>query len=808
MVGVYRFSIITTWCPTLRSRGSPSVARRPKFSRPASASLPDLLTRVRRAETEGRFQQALELAKSLYKQDPSPPHKELLQRVTLGRARQLRAQNHTRDALTALENAVALDSNRAWHEEVAQELAACGGVVRALALLQPYPDSPALPRVLALAADAALAQGKAGRALLPEALHGPFDLILQAFAQVEAGQDEQARAILQGIGLQSPFLEWKVLLRGLIAYYQKDDVRALENWQRLSADRLPARLVAPLRFSIDEPFRLAQPPATQTMLQQQADRLQTSGLVPQLRGLQATLANERQLPQAFRLAESLLPALRSQAPHLVPRLASVFYWMVIHAGRPEDVPRYQRVFGAPADDPKFSRLNALALEQRGQLAEAHKAWQEYEKEVADNPAAWPGYQAQRVRALIWQHMGNSAASVPDLKELGDLPPFLRDHPDRPRPLNPGPEKCFERSLELAPDQLEVFDAWFKLLVRKEKDREAIKVGQRLLERFPDHVPTLEALGDLYLDREKYAEGLDLLQRALRGNPLERRLRDKVGTAHLVYARHHCEQGRFDEARAEYGAAMSLGEGRKDATVLSKWAACEFKAGATERAEELLRDVLAAEGNRLAVAYSMLIESIRLKLPPAIKKRFDQEFKEGLAEPATPETAVALALTAAVHRQAGITYHGQKTHEKKVLAYLDRAAKLDFTEAQLAQICAALKDLGGPRMHLAYIRRGQQKFPRSPVFFLMEAERNVDLGPARCPIFETQQLLERAQERAAALPRDPGQQAMLETIKELQNMLAVLNPFAGFASGRMGLDFEDMFGFDDEDDYADEDDPFF
>src|SRR5262249_31772495 len=152
-------------------------------------------------------------------------------------------------------------------------------------------------------------------------LRGQFDLVQQAFKQVEAGQDEEARAALQNIGLQSPFLEWKLLLRGLIAYYQNDDARAVENWQRLNAELLPARLAAPLRFAIDKDFRAAQPPATQTALQQQADRLQGSGLVPALRGIQKAIVNEHQLPQAFRQAENVLPTLRHDAPHQVPRLA-------------------------------------------------------------------------------------------------------------------------------------------------------------------------------------------------------------------------------------------------------------------------------------------------------------------------------------------------------------------------------------------------------------------------------------------------------------------------------------------------------
>src|SRR5438445_432127 len=81
----------------------------------------------------------------------------------------------------------------------------------------------------------------------PAELHDDFDRTVRAFAQAHAGQDDAARETLQAVGLRSPFAEWKLLIRGLLAYYARDDARALENWQRLSADRLPARVTAPLR---------------------------------------------------------------------------------------------------------------------------------------------------------------------------------------------------------------------------------------------------------------------------------------------------------------------------------------------------------------------------------------------------------------------------------------------------------------------------------------------------------------------------------------------------------------------------------
>src|SRR5207302_11508757 len=135
--------------------------------------------------------------------------------------RQLPTAGHARDAAAVLRAALAFDGTTpAWLEQVALELARCGEVQEALALTAQAPE--AAGRVLAPAADAALQQGAAGRAALPESLHADFDRIILAFRQTEAGKDDDARTTLQAIGLRSPFLEWKVLLRGLQAYYAND----------------------------------------------------------------------------------------------------------------------------------------------------------------------------------------------------------------------------------------------------------------------------------------------------------------------------------------------------------------------------------------------------------------------------------------------------------------------------------------------------------------------------------------------------------------------------------------------------------
>jgi tetratricopeptide (TPR) repeat protein len=778
------------------------VARKAKHKHAAPASPAQLRPRIERAAREGRFQQALELVKQLYKYEPTPANKDLLLDTYLGRARQLHATGYSRDAVTVLKAGLALDgSSAAWLEKAALELAACGDLRAAREITARLPpDSPARARVLARAIDAALSgQDGAGKASLPPEWHADFDRVTAAFAQLQAGQDDAAREALQLIGLRSPFLEWKVLLRGLIAYYQNDDARALDNWQRLAPDRLPARLAAPLRFLIDKDYRTAQAPEAQAALRKQADRLQGDGLVEGLRAVQKALADQRSLANAFRLAEGVLPALRQRSPALAERLAACFYWGIITNGQPEDVPRYGRVFGAPADDPTFARLRALAFEGVHEPEEAHKEWQKFDKSVADNPTAWPPGEAERVRALVWSHMGTNAAAVPDFDDPA-LPPFLRRHPDRPQPLKPPAEKCFEQALKLAPDVLETHEKLVDLYQSQRKPKKAEQAARRLLERFPDHVPTLETLASLRLSAQDYPEGIELLQRASRLNPLDRGLRRKLGTAHLFHARAHAEAKRFDEARAEFRAALSLSEGRNNSSVYCKWAACEFKAGDEARAEELLGQALADAGSRLGVAYGMLVEVIRLRLTK-LKKRFNDEFNALLAQPADGASAAAIVETSAAHKSAGVTYHGQKTHDKKVLGYLQQALDLPLTEEQLDRICSALVILENHKLLSEFGQRGQRRFPTNAYFPYYVAESYILLGPYRCPAHRVRELLGEVRRLAREMPPDSRRDALLEVVQRREQMVGALNPFGSFDFGSA---FEEMFGGPDDDEFEDDD----
>jgi tetratricopeptide (TPR) repeat protein len=781
---------------------------RKKDRNPKTASPAELRARVDRAVREGRFQNALELANQLHKQDPGPEHLELLKKVYFGRAHQLQAQAYNRDAITLLEAARHLDpANPVFLEQLAIELARSGGVQQALTVLEKVPGAASAGLVLGLVADAVVHQDAAGKNLLPGEWHADFDRILLAFHQVEVGKDEDARATLQGIGLRSPFLEWKLLLRGLQAYYLGDDVRALENWQRLSTERLPIWLAAPFRSQIDRTYRAAQPAATQATLQHQLDRLNLSPLVQQLRNLRLALASNETLAPAFRQGETLLPLLRQQAPHLEKRLASCLYWALTQTG-PDDILRYKRVFGNPAEDPHFHRLEALACEKGFQLDRAHAAWAKYEKEIDSLPTVFPAEEARRARALVWLRMGRNAARVPSVRDVKKLPRHLRDDPERPRPLKPTAVECYRRSLALVPDLLEAHVELFNQLKKEEEFDAAIEVGRKLLELYPDHIVTLQGLSDLLQEKGDTVEALALMQRALKANPLSRDLRGRVSYAHLACARYYAEDGAFDEARQQYQYALNLASGQPPTDILCKWAACEFKAGDAGRAEELLQQARSESKTAVVLAYQMLIEAARLKLDRKLKTRFDKEFKAGLAAEPSGTAVAELINTSLGHWLAAVEYTGQKTHIKHVLDYAARGRlRATFTEDQLASVCRGLFELNATKkLCNDYLHLGTRKFPASPQFPLIEAHELLNHGSGYVNFFQIRNLLDSAKRLAEALPASEQKEKLLQQIDDEQRLATALDPYSSLFGGGM----VDPFGSEpyDEDEFDDDNDEYF
>lgn len=765
----------------------------PRIKEPATSTV---RSKIEFARTAGHWQKAVELAEHLVRTENTPDHRELLKQLYLDSVRNLRLAGRTREAEQILEAAARLsDQDQGWLGALAEEQARARKIGRALSSFEKVADEATRARGLGHVADAAVCRGPSAGTELPESLRPDLERILRAFASSARSEDEAVTTALQGIGLRSPFLEWKVVLRGLQAYYLNDDARALESWQRLQPDRLPVRLAAPLRYLIDPAFRLAQLPATQTLLQEQADKLQGSGIVPMLRSLQEALVGHSLQP-ALRVVERLLPTLRQQAPQLVTRLASCLYWTLISPGQTNNIPHYQRLFGPPAEDPNLDRLKALGFEQAGAIEDAHRHWQAYEKWLTTKPAVFPAEHVQPIRALVWVHMARNAALM-ELPADGQeqMPAFLRKHSSLPRPLSPSAEKCLKYSLELDRAQLATHRQLFEFYRRQKKTDKAITAAQQLLRQFPEHAQTLEELSQLYLAEHRFGEALEGLQHAVKANPLSRSVRSWMGTAHLLLAEEHASAGRVDEARIAFERSMPLREpGFSTIVALCSRAVASFKEEKPEEAEDLLRQAQTVAGDPDAVTYLMLSAAIRMQLPPKLKKRFETDFSTALKRPAF-SVAATFAQTLGRHAIHHLDYRGRQTHEKKVLAYLKKSSHLAYTEQQLEEIVQVLMTLRSAKLLLTYAVTGREQYPRNPLFLLLEVESHLLQRDPR-HLWRLRELLEEARRLATQQPPSDRRTSLLELIKQAEQKLQLLAPFA---INLLNL-FDQFPGDDDGDDF--------
>ena len=182
-------------------------------------------------------------------------------------------------------------------------------------------------------------------------------------------------------------------------------------------------------------------------------------------------------------------------------------------------------------------------------------------------------------------------------------------------------------------------------------------------------------------------------------------------------------------RREYQAALNLQEPADAYTILGRWAACEFRAGQTERAEELV----AQAKDEGAVGAGRRISDVGGKRPAEAASQRQGAFRQGVQGRAG----------GAAHGGGGGGPDGLDEYSpgqrgrlswtedprQEMVAYVEKASGNDFTESQMERVCA---DFGRSEIdeaaHRFLERRRQDSRPIrfSPIGL---AEMSMMRGPA-------------------------------------------------------------------------------
>ena len=613
--------------------------------------------------------------------------------------------------------------------------------------------------------------------------------------------------------------EWKLLVRGLAAFYRGDQGETQANWNRLDPERAPVRIARRL----------------QDLHQGQSDKdaggpdfAELEGLVygerilPRLRELSDLVAKNRWV-DVLRRTTSLRLSLRAVDPRLAEKLTSSLLAPLLdhatslgYASGTRLIREFTQVAEPLAIDPGWNRLWAMTWERPlDGASEAIKYWTKYIADL-ETCTALKAEERPLAQALVWKHMAqlylaeldDSSEEDEDLDlDFGFDGLDFEDEGDNA--LDPDEDRlaqqattCIERSLQLAPRHRPTYDLLVQVCRMSNEPERLTEAKRRILEVFPDDVETLLEMASELHDRDEPAPALEVLSRARKLKPLDESLVNLELTMRTSLARSLALQQRWDEGRAQFTAMEQLRPDElRDFSYLARKAIFETKAGQGGLANRYEREAVALLPEPAPLWLSLHVESIRFRLTKATQNRYAELWKKELRKKCRSETAGAMASFLTEFLVLDIDYDGRDHDTTEVLRYLRRTTRLNYRLEDLENVCEFLgnfpKESGLTRK---LVQRGLKANPESALLHLVTAGVELSdpaavwrLPDVRGHLQEALRLAEASTRRREML-MVPKIKQMLSVSNELHSRMAGL-PFAApgripVPSGKSGS-FEDF-----------------
>ncbi|MBX9584030.1 MAG: hypothetical protein K2X87_27330, partial [Gemmataceae bacterium] len=292
------------------------------------------------------------------------------------------------------------------------------------------------------------------------------------------------------------------------------------------------------------------------------------------------------------------------------------------------------------------------------------------------------------------------------------------------------------------------------------------------------LPTLVALAGLLQRQGRAADAAGLWLKALTVHPLDGAVRFRAATAVLAAARRQAAGAMkaADAAAALLDRHRSLLEEQTPAAAHALRSVLFTKRGKADAAAAERAAALAVPGGRVGAAYRVMVDAVLLKLKPADKRAADALFAAELAEPPTPWEVNQLIAAYDAYHVDGVTFRGQKGHDKKVLDQVARCADAAGPPEEFERLLNILL-LKREWRHAKKLADAMiVRFPADPYFHLARAEAGYGGGERA---YYVENRLRRAKglaERSA----DPRHRAVLGRIEKLlQEVAPPLDLFEAF-----------------------------
>lgn len=549
-----------------------------------------------------------------------------------------------------------------------------------------------------------------------------------AFAAYEAKEYETARERLNAIGMASPLMEWKLMLRGLVAYSLSEDAKALDNWSRLKPDRIPYSMVVSMRALIDPSFMEMQSSNSLAKIGMHA-KLTVNPYVGTLVQIRSVLMDSEKRFHLFQLINSMVgPSGEQQLPRpLWQKLSRIIYCSIIRDGNHSELSKFIEVFGSPKLDPQFLRLKALVSQKLNRHSEEIKYWIEYEKWLSKNSLLFPKILFSTIRCELLKHIAGLSMEHSDrMLDPTTMIELLRNSIGQIGRIEldvPSPETALKTVLSLMPDDKDALMMMVNFLNSQKRFSEVSPLIARLEEKFPRDLEALNVVETYYASMMDLVGVLSCLRRQVEANPLDRALKNKTARLMLKIARDHVESGNLTECQ-EILSEIESSKLASDPLILL--AALTLRGLLLVKAKKLeewgvIRTRLFSETNLDASMIFLIGDGTRIKLPKKLLEEFITGFKNNLGALRSIERISRMFDAIAQFVTEEQPYRAMPTHLKLLHETAKVAIRVSQNEQDVVSLCFAIYNCQQYKILKDVSQTAKVYFQTNPYFWFFEAE---------------------------------------------------------------------------------------
>ena len=388
---------------------------------------------------------------------------------------------------------------------------------------------------------------------IPVALGGELRAVLDALRAFSEERYEAAQESLRPLSRNSNFAQWKILIKGWIAFHSGDRDKAAVLFDQLPTNGVTTRAAAPYRTFF------AQGPLNDDASSLQA--LRPTCLLLGNPEAGAALAGAEKAWRAGKPAMSYLemrtaPGFPSERTDWLGALTD-FYFKAVPANRNKQRGDYLIVFtqmllnkglSFKSDSEARFALRTMgreALEDR-EHEMAEQFWRDY---LARCPMDSAGRSKQA--ALVLARVAELCAQKDPLRTLFSMraPHSSRELVDSQKAID-----LLEECVSLDASNLQIHLKLLDLYEIKEMESDKNRLLDRMTRQFPQESAVLVRAGKGCLERKAFAKGLEYLERAHSLNPLDEAVIDVLMVGYLQQARQHFEKGKAKLGRNTFTLA--------------------------------------------------------------------------------------------------------------------------------------------------------------------------------------------------------------------------------------------------------------